>query len=549
MINVVVGSTGRPLWILFGAVCMVLLIACANVANLLLARAVVRRQEMAVRKALGAGRARIVCQLLNESLLLSFLGTALGLLLAKAGMTGFLALAGNTIPRSAEIRLDGAVLAFAAALACLTGVAFGLAPAWMTGGNTVQESLQSAGGRGGTGERGRMRQGLVVAEVALTLLLLIGAGLLLRSFQRLQSVNPGFTDERVFSFDVTIAGVKYRTAQLQNRFFESLIEKLQRLPGVEEVGITSRLPLEKTGSEVLPVLPYSVEGQAKLPYSPQDAMETIVASPGYFLAMGIPLIRGRLFTERDGPEANSVVIVDEEFARRHWPDSDPVGRRIRLEAGFGKYLTVVGVVGRVKLGSLNEQSAFVQAYLPAWQWGGIHASVVLKSKLTPAALAASIRQQVRSLDAAQPIHNIRTIKEIREGSLTQERLNLSVLGAFALVALSLSVVGLYGVLAYSVAQRRREIGVRTALGAQPMEVVKLIIRQGMRLTAFGISLGILAAFWLTRWLSSLLFEITPFDPATFTEVSVLLLAVALIACSIPARRAAAIDPIQALREQ
>jgi len=230
--------------------------------------------------------------------------------------------------------------------------------------------------------------------------------------------------------------------------------------------------------------------------------------------MAIPLLRGRFFTEQDGPNSESVVIVDEEFVRRHWPGEDPVGRRIRLEIGPGQYLTVVGVVGRVKLGSLSEQGGFVQGYIPAKQFPEILASVAIKSRLTPAAMAASIRQQVRSLDAAQPIHNLRTIKEIREDSLTLERLNLSVLGVFALVALSLSVVGLYGVLAYSVARRRREIGVRTALGAQPMDVLRLILGQGMRLTTLGIFLGILAAFWLTRWLSSLLFEITPLDPKT-----------------------------------
>jgi len=545
MINVIVGDAGRPLWILFGAVTMVLLIACANVANLLLARASVRQQEMAVRAALGARRGRIIRQLLVESLLLSFFGTGLGLLLSNAGLASFLALAGNAIPRSTEIRLDLNVLAFAATLAALTGITFGLAPAWISSRKAVQETLQSAGGRGGIGERGRMRHGLIVAEVALTLLLLTGAGLLLRSFQRLQSVNQGFSGEQVFSFDLTLPGVRYRTAQVQSQFFQSLIEKLRTLPGVEEVGITSRVPLEKKNAQVIP---YSIEGEAKPPDS-ADAMETIITSPGYFRAMGIPLLRGRLFTEQDGPDSEKVVIVDEEFVRRHWPGEDPVGRRIRLEAGRRQYLTVAGVVGRVKLGSLSEQDSFVQAYIPARQGPGIHASVVIKSRLTPAALAASIRQHVRSLDAAQPIHNWRTIKEVRDNSLTHERLNLSVLGVFALVALILSVVGLYGVLAYSVAQQRREIGVRTALGAQPMDVLRLVIGQGMRLTALGIFLGILVAFWSTRWLSSMLFGITPLDPATFLAVSQLLLAVALIACWIPARRAARIDPVRALHEQ
>lgn len=416
----------------------------------------------------------------------------------------------------------------------------------MSTGKPLHETLQSAGGRGGIGERGRVRQGLIVAEVALTLLLLSGAGLLLRSFQRLQSVNQGFSTEHLLSFDLTLPGVKYRTVQLRSRFFEGLVENLRTLPGVEEIGMTSRIPLERKNGDVFP---YSVEGLAKPPDGLQNVMETVIASAGYFRVMRIPLLRGRLFTQRDSPDVGSVVIVDDEFARRHWPGEDPIGRRIHCDAGPGPYLTVVGVVGRVKLGSLSEQGGFVQAYLSARQYPDIRASFVLKSRLTAAALAASVREQVRRLDAAQPIHNLRTIREIRDSSLATERLNLTVLAVFALVALSLSVVGLYGVLAYSVARRRREIGVRTALGAQRKDVLTLVIGQGMRLTSLGVFLGILGAFWLTRWLSSLLFEITPFDPTTLLAVSLLLVAVALIACWVPARRAVRIDPMQALREQ
>ena len=549
LMNVVVGDAGRPLWILFGAVGMVLLIACSNVANILLARASVRQPEMAVRAALGASRGRIVQQLLVESLLLSFIGGALGLLLARAGIDLFVVLSANAIPRSTEIRLDATVLAFAAALAGLTAVVFGLAPAWTSSGKPVHESLQAAGGRGGGGERVRMRQALIVAEVALTVLLLTGAGLLLRSFQRLQSVNQGFNTEHVLSFDVTLPGVKYRTPELQSQFFESLLENVRSLPGVDGAGITSRVPLQQKRGDAVPGVPYSVEGQEKPPSSPPDLMEAIVASPGYFRAIGIQLLRGRLFTEQDHLKADNVVIVDEEFVKRHWPGEDPVGRRIRFHAGPRKYLTVVGVVGRVKLTTLSERGGFVQAYLAARQFPDIKSSVVVKSGLAPAALASSIREHVRSLDPAQPIHNLRTVEEIRDSSLAAERLSLSVLGVFALVALSLSIVGLYGVLAYSVVRRRREIGVRTALGAQRSDVMRLVVGEGMRLTSLGILAGILAALWLTQWLSSLLFEIRPSDPATFSAVSLLLLVVALIACWIPARRAARIDPIQALRAE
>jgi putative ABC transport system permease protein len=280
-------------------------------------------------------------------------------------------------------------------------------------------------------------------------------------------------------------------------------------------------------------------------------MEALITSPGYFSVMGIQLQRGRLFTEHDGPAVGGVVVVDDALAKRNWPNADPIGRRMRLEAGrdLSLPLTVIGVVARVKLGSLSEQGGVGQAYLPAKQFGGINASVVLKSHFTATALASAIREQVRAVDSAQPIHNLRTIHEIRDRSLTSEKLNLSVLGAFALVALTLSVVGLYGVIAYSVERRQREIGVRAALGAQRADILRLVLGQGMRLTALGIVLGAVAAFGSMRWLSSLLFEVTPADPATFSAVSLLLLTVAFIACWIPAHHATGVDPLRALREQ
>jgi putative ABC transport system permease protein len=459
-----------------------------------------------------------------------------------------LALAGNAIPRATEIHLDGTVLGFAVALAGLTGIIFGLTPAWMTSGSTLQASFHMAGGRGGSGERGRVRHGLIVAEVALTLLLLTAAGLLLRSFQRLDSVNPGFNTEYILSFDLTLPGVKYRTTEARSQYFASLIDRLRTLPGVEEVGLTSRLPLKQKSGQVRS---YSVEGQPRPAGSPLDSMETLIASPGYFSVMGIPLRRGRWFTEHDDHRVDRVVVVDDELANRHWPNADPIGRRIRLEAGpdVSLPLTVIGVVARVKLGTLSEQGGFGQAYLPFKQLADINTSFVLKTRLAPAALAGSIREQVRSLDAAQPIYNVRTIQETRDTSLVSEKLNLSVLGALALVALILSVVGLYGVLAYSVARRQREIGIRTALGARRIDVLTLVLGQGIRLTALGMVLGLVAAFVCTRGLSSLLFEVTPFDPATFFAVSLLLLIVALTACWIPAHRAARIDPIQALRDE
>jgi predicted permease len=545
--DVVVGDVGRRLWILFGAVTIVLIIACANVANLLLARASTRRREMTVRAALGASRARIVRQLLSESLLLSFIGAGFALVLAKLGLMAFVALAGNAIPRAGEIRLDGTVLGFAVALATLTGAVFGLVPAWTSNDERLHEAIHT-GSRGNTGERGRMRQGLIVAEVALTLMLLTAAGLLLRSFYRLHAVDQGFNAEHVLSVDVMIPGVKYNTPQLQRQFFERLIEKLRTLPGVEDVGITSRLPLTQKNGRVMS---YTIDGQPNPAGAPPNSMDTLLASPGYFRVMGIQLQRGRLFTEDDGHAVSGVVIVDETFAKQHWPNVDPVGRRIRLEGVSipDPYLTVVGVVARVKLGALSEQGGFSQAYLSAKQFANINASVVLKTRVTPATLARSIREQVRSLDPAQPIHNVRTIQDVRDKSLASERLNLILLSVFACVALSVSVSGLYGVLAYSVARRQREIGVRTALGARPIDVLRQVLGEGMQLTAAGILLGVIASASFTRWLSSLLFETRPYDPGTFVAVAALLVIVALAACWIPAHGAATIDPIRALRDQ
>ena len=546
LMNVVVGDVGRRLWILFGAVAMVLLITCANVANLLLARASARRQEMTVRAALGASRGRIVRQLLSESLLLSFLGAGLAIVLAKIGLASFVALAGTAIPRSSEIRLDGSVLGFAVVLAVLTGVVFGLVPARRSTDNTFHDALR-AGGRGFTDERRRMRQGLIVAEVALTVLLLTAAGLLLRSFHRLQSVDAGFNAEHLLSFDVALPGVKYRTSDVRSRFFDGLLERLRTVPGVEEVGMTSRLPLKERSG---PLFSYSVEGQSKPADRPLDSTELLMASPGYFDVMGIRLRHGRLFTQRDGVSVDRVVVIDEELAKRNWPNTDPIGRRLRLEVpGTSLSLTVIGVVARVKLGSLGEQGGFGQAYLSANQVADLNGSFVLKTRLPPTALAGVIREHVRSLDAAQPVHNLRTIDEIRDSSLASERLSLVLLSVFATVALTVALSGLYGVLAYSVALRQREIAVRTALGAQPGDVLRLFLGEGLRLTVAGILLGVMASFWLTRWLSSLLFETRPFDPVTFASVALLLLLVAFAACWIPAHGAATGDAIRSLREQ
>ncbi|MCI0533971.1 MAG: ABC transporter permease [Verrucomicrobiales bacterium] len=563
-----VGNVSQTLWILLGAVALVLLIACGNVASLLLSRAAARQREMAVRAALGAGRWRIVRQLLCESLLLAALGGGLGLLLANWGLRLILAISLDSLPRAAEIHLDSGVLVFTAGLALLTGFVFGLVPAWQAGCPRLQGVLKDAA-RGVVAGRTRLHHGLVVGEVALTLLLLIGAGLLLRSFYRLQTQNPGFSGERVLTFRLDVPDRKYRTVDQQVGFFQNLVEKLRALPGVENVGVTYQFPLNQQGWR----LSYQIEGQPEPPPEERRPMELTPVSPDYFGAMGIPLQRGRTFTDQDNREhlrnrdlsglnfdqnwiaGINVIIVDREFARRHWPDEDPIGKRVFVpwsplpwgQRGERWALTVVGVVERVKQVSLNDDGGVVQAYLSAWQASGTDRSVVLKTTVAPSSLFNAVRQQVRALDPEQPIYDLRAMDTIRHDSLAPQRLNLVLLGLFAMLALILAGIGLYGVLAFAVSQRTREIGVRTALGAQRSDVIALVLGHGMKLAGVGVLLGLAGAFGLTRLIRALLFDVTPTDTITFATIPLLLATVALLACWLPARRAAKVDPMVALR--
>jgi putative ABC transport system permease protein len=560
LLDRVVGKASRALWMLLGAVAGVLFIACANVANLLLARAAARQKEMALRAALGAGRWQIVRQLLTESLLLAAVGGVVGLLLAHWCLELILALGHNAIPRAAEIRMNGGVLVFTALAAALTGVLFGLAPAWEASRPALQTMLKDSS-RGATTGHNRLRQGLIVAEVSLTLMLLIGTGLLLRSFQNLQTVNPGFSSERVMSFRLDLPKQKYAALDQQNRFYQALVEKLHALPGVQAAGVATRCPLEPFNW----LANYQIEGQPAPASSDRPTMDVSVASPDYFRAVGIPLLRGRAFTDQDNREhlhgsgrendnnaGLNVVIVDEEFAHRHWPNEDPIGRRVRIPWGEPEQnpvLTVVGVVARVKIRELSEQGGFPQAYLPAWQLPETGRAVVVKTSVSPETLFSAVREQVSSLDPGQPIFNLRTVEELRSHSLAPQRLNLTLLGLFGAVAMALAAIGLYGVLAYTVTQRRREIGVRMALGAQRRDVLSLVVGQGMRLALLGVSVGLAGAFAVSRVLQTLLFEVKPTDPLTFAVIPLLLAAVAFLACYIPARRATKIDPMEALRHE
>jgi putative ABC transport system permease protein len=556
-----VSNVRGALWVLLGAVGLVLLIACANVANLMLARAAARQREMAVRVALGASRWRVMRQLLTESLLLAVVGGAIGLLLAHWGVGLILAFSANSIPRTSEIGLDQRVLIFTGLISVLTGLVFGLAPALQASRADVQETLKETA-RSTTGGRHRLRQVLVISEVALTLVLLIGAGLLMRSFYRLQQVNPGFVDEHVLSFSVSVPEQKYPDEHQWLNFYQEVMRRLRALPGVQEVAVTSRVPMGENDWQS----GFRVVGQPPPPPGQGPSMEVTLVSPDYFRTMGIPLLRGRYFSEQDNRDkldeeklrglnrqqrmraGLKSVIIDEEFARRHWPNEDALGKQILWGGGQNDPpLTVVGIVGRVKLYRPNEPAGFVQCYFPFLELPDNGMSFVVKTTLEPEQLIAAARHQVQAVDTSQPIYNVKTLTQLRAQSVAPQRFNLLLLGMFAAVALALAVVGIYGVMSYAVTQRTHEIGLRVALGAQTRDVLKLVVGQAMKLALLGVALGLLGAAALTRLLANLLFGVRPTDPLTFAVVALLLALVALLACWIPARRAARVDPMIALR--
>ncbi|MCW5558336.1 MAG: ABC transporter permease, partial [Verrucomicrobiae bacterium] len=429
--------------------------------------------------------------------------------------------------------------------------------AWQAAHISLQETLKDTA-RGATGGRGRLRQALVVAEVAVTLVLLIGAGLLLRSFHRLQTLDPGFHADRVLTFQVSLPPRKYEGADRILSFYQTLLERLRALPGVESASISLRLPLENSTRSTT----YLVEGEPIPPPHERPFMNVQVAGPDYFRTLGTPLLRGRPFTESDNrahwrgggredwASALNVIIIDEDFARKHWPNADPIGQRIRMASrDDAPWMTVVGVVPRVKWRRLDETGGLVQGYIPFLQSPQSRMRVLVKPAAEPSPLIAAVRKTVLSLDPDQPIHQMQTISDLRDQTTGNQRLNVMLLGLFGVMALALAVVGLYGVLSYAVSQRRREIGVRMALGAQRRDVLGLVIGQGMRLTLCGVALGLIGALALTQTLRHLLFEVKPGDSLTFAVVPFVLIAVALSACWLPARRAARMDPMVALRSE
>ena len=539
-----VGKSRTALLVLLCAVGFVLLIACANVANLLLARAATRQKEIAIRTALGARRRRIVRQLLTESVLLAAVGGGLGLLLALWATDLLVARASDTIPRLSGAGVDAHVLVFTLIVSLLTGIAFGIAPALQASKPDLNEMLKEGGRTSALGGRGRrVRSLLVVAEVAVSLVLLIGAGLLLRSFLRLQEVKPGFDPEHTLTLEMFLPGIKYPEDYQHIAFYEQVLKRTRELPGVEAAGVVSVLPAAENYDRI----GFSVEGEPPPPPGEGPDADRYMISSGYFQALAIPLQSGRQFDERDAADAQPVVIINETLARRYWSNPvDALGKRVRVGDEGRPWRTVVGIVGDVKQYGLDTPST-MQVYLPHQQSPSQQMTLVVRAGGDPSSLTAAVRNEIWAFDKDQAVYNIRTMEQVLSKSIAQRRFNMLLLGVFAMVALLLATVGIYGVISYSVTQRTHEIGVRMALGAQGSDVLRMVVGQGMLLAVIGVGLGLVAAFALTRVISSLLFNVSATDPVTFAGISILLTAIALVACYIPARRATRVDPMVALR--
>jgi predicted permease len=537
------------LWVLLGSVSFVLLIACANVANLMLSRAVARQQEIAVRTALGATRWHIVRQLLTESLLISLCGGALGIFISLVCVRWMHILGTKSIPRLQDVGIDARVLLLTLLLSVISGILFGLVPALRVSRLDLNSTLKDASrGSAGTssvwGHGNNLRRLLVISELALSVVLLIGAGLLIRSFARLQDVSPGFNPRGVLTFDLTMTGQRYGDKQAVLNTYRQLWEHLERSPGAIAAGGVTSLPL----SEAFAWTPITVEGRIPLPGEKFLNADERLVSGHYFEAMEIPLRRGRLFNEQDDMTKPVAVIVDEYMADQLWPGQDPIGKRIHIVELPSKdpWQTVVGVVGRVKQDSLdsNPRIAF---YVAHTQFPTRAMTVAFRSRTDSAAMLSATKSALRSLDPDLPMYHARTMEQQVNESLAQRRFSMMLLGVFAGVALALATIGIYGVMAYLVNQGTRELGIRMALGASQRNILSLVVRQGMVLAISGETIGLAAAFLLMRLMRSLLFGVEATDPITFAGISLLLASIALLACYIPAQRAARIDPLISLR--
>jgi predicted permease len=536
-----VGSMRPALTLLLGGVGFVLLMACVNLANLLLARSSVRQREMAIRAALGAGRRRLLRQTVIETLLLSCAGGALAIAAVLAGMQALLALAPGDMPRLADVHPDGRVFLFTFALAIVTGAVVGLVPGFAASRPAAQSTLRDAG-RGSTAGRRqrRLRSTLVVAEVALAVILTTGAGLLLRSFLTVLAIEPGFNPNQLLTLQIALP-VTYRTPDLQRALYARLLPALEAIPGVTAVGGTTRLPLGSTNLTTK----VEVEGHVVAP-GEQPEIEFRRAVRDYFGAMGIPLLRGRAFTSEDGPSSPPVAVINERMARRLMPGENPIGRRIRFGGAAGAWITIVGVVGDVRHSTLETEPS-PELYTWYLQGPPVNPFLVLRCRVDAASLAAAVRAEVQAIDKGIAAYDIRPMTQVRAASLAERRFVLMLVAAFGVLALVMAAVGVYGVMALVVSERTTEIGIRLALGAAPSVVLRGVLGEGLALAATGVSVGVLGALATGSLIASQLYGIRPFDAPTMTAVPLLLLAIAILACLVPARRAMTIDPVSALR--
>jgi predicted permease len=545
LLDQVVGNVRRSVLIMLGAVTLVLLIACANVANLLLSRATGREKEVAIRAALGAGRMRLVRQLLTESVLLGVLGGAAGLLVAVLTLYLVRDINPGNIPRLDAIRIDGSVLAFTFGVSILTGIIFGMAPAVRVARVDLNSSLKS-GGRssqtegGFTVARHGLRSLLVITELALSMVLLIGAGLLIRSFARLASVPPGFNPDHVISMRSAEAGPKYQQDKARIQYYQQIGERISRLPGVQSQGAVSTLPLTASVSwgGIL------IEGYTPPPSEPEVQVDMRVATNDYFRTMEIPLLQGRFFSDHDTSDVPKVVVIDDKMAKRFWPHESAVGKRMRANVK-DPWFTVVGVVGTVKQYGLDIDGRMV-VYYPEQQSADGDLYLVARTSNDPASVASAMVREIHAIDAGVPVFEVRTMQERLHDSLARQRFSMAVLGGFAGFAMLLAAVGVYGVISYMVTQGAHDIGLRMALGAQQRNILGLVVKQGMALAAIGIVAGLMGAFSLTRVMASLLFGVSATDVVTFSAVTLFLVAIALVASYVPALRATRVDPVVAL---
>jgi predicted permease len=540
--EVVVGRSEKPLLLLLSAVAFVLLIACANVANLLLARATARTREIAVRVALGATASRLARQLLTESVLLSFFGAVVGTALAGLGIGMLDKLPITDVARIEEVKLSGAVLAFTATLTLLTGLLFGLMPAVRAYGMGLAAGMRE-GGRGSTGNR-RINSALVSAQFALSLILLIGTGLLLKSFQRLEAVNPGFEPERTLTMSASLPRGRYDKPEQSSQFYRDAIERLGRAPHIQAVGFASSLPFAGDGNADGII----VEGREPPPDSNVTQVEQAIlqtVTPGLFQALGVPLLQGRDFQDSDSADSLPVAIVDEPLARRYWPTGDALGKRIQT-TGARQWMTIVGIVGGVSQNSLAEVKQ-PHLYFPMAQRSTLRTFLVIRTAGSPSTAIPTVRAEMNQLEPDLPIYLVRSMTEIVGQTLSTQRLINLLLTAFAVLALLLAAVGIYGTMSVYVGSRTKEFGICLALGAQPKALVWSVMRQGLLLAAAGVVVGVAGALALTKTIKTLLFDVSTTDPTVFTGIPILLVMVALVACYVPARRSARVNPLVALR--